>query len=175
MKYSTRLKPPPRYRRAGSKTRRDHTYRHPIEILTAGKSKSQFMTKGFRRLQNEWYAQLKATGFKDIEHSENSPFITDNHLRIRRRVRRGWRTGQEAMFAAATDYLSGAIASRRSERIHAALFITGMPPAKIAERLGVPLRGVQKHCYSLIARAREHVKEAKESEQQTEDGSQEEG
>lgn len=131
----------------------------------------------FKSLQAEWYAKLEATGFEDIEHSENSPFIKDNHLRIRRRVRRGWRTGQQAMFEAAADYLSGAIASRRSERIHVALFITGMPPAKIAERLGVPLRGVQKHCYSLIARAREHVREqeTQESEQQTEDGSQEEG
>lgn len=116
-------------------------------------------SKDFKKLQSEWYAKLKETGFSDIEFNENSPYVKDNHLRIRRRVKRGWRTGQQALFEAATDYMSGATASRRSERIHVALFVAGVPAAKIAARLGATLRAVQKQVYGFMALVRKDANE----------------
>jgi hypothetical protein len=132
-------------------------------------------SKDFKKLQSEWYDKLKASGFKDIEFNENSPYVRDNHLRIRRRVKRGWRTGQQALFEAATDYLRGATASRRSERIHIALFVAGMPAAKIAARYGATLRAVQKQVYGFLALVRKDAKEAKEPSEQAEDSSPEAG
>ena len=128
-------------------------------------------SKEFKQLQDVWYAKLKATGYQDIEFNENSPFVKDNHLRIRRRVKRGWRSGQQALFEAAADYLSGATASRRSERINVALFVAGVPAAKIAARLGATLRAVQKQVYGFLALVRKDANEytSEESDEQAEE------
>ena len=105
--------------------------------------------------KKKWYAELAKTGFKDIEHDESSPYVKDHHLRIRRRVRRGWRSGGEALFDLLNDYISGAIASRRSERVNVMLFSKGMPAGEIAKRFGVTRRLVEKQVYGIMARVRE--------------------
>lgn len=131
-----------------------------------------------RAAQREWYAKLADSGFEDIEHSEDSPFIKDHHLRVNKRVRRGWSTGGEALFQAVTEYLLVAIPSTRRERIVAMLYANGMTPQEIAQRFGMTLRAVQKQVGGLLSRVKAHIKNGSETEddsEQAEDGSEEPG
>lgn len=141
------------------------------EYHTAARRKgATYKSPEFKREQAKWYNKLRSTGFKDIEHSEGSPYVKDHWMATSDRVRRGWRTGAEALIEVANDYLDRSIGSRRSERVNIALYLKGMSVEDIAARFGNTARAVKKQVISYMKRVRDSVK----ADQETEAGSEEE-
>lgn len=98
----------------------------------------------FQKLQGEWYAKLKETGFRDIEPSERlgkNSFMADHWIETKKRVWRGVETGKAELFRLATQWIDKPIWRTRTERWAWAAWTTGWDFHEITARfpsLGSP-------------------------------------
>lgn len=68
--------------------------------------KSKFYeSDSFKKQQDEWYKKLKDKGFKDIEHNESTPYLTNHHIRDSRAIGRGSASMALEYYQAASEFL----------------------------------------------------------------------
>lgn len=95
--------------------------------------------EAFRALQEEWYAKLKSTGFKDIEAWPSKDdgdleanYLVDHGGRSREVVKHGETTQGAELFVVLGRYFHEARFPRLRERVYALLYVNGWKGSEIA-------------------------------------------